>query len=37
MTDTVKMNTLMNNLGITEPMLQKINKYREKCELEYVT
>lgn len=36
MTDTVKMNTLMKNLGITEPMLQKINKYREKCELEYV-
>ncbi|GAE48398.1 group II intron reverse transcriptase/maturase [Mesobacillus boroniphilus] len=36
MTDTVKMNTLMKNLGITEPMLQKINKYREKCELESV-
>lgn len=36
MTDTVKMNTLMKNLGITEPMLQKINNYREKCELEYV-
>ncbi|WP_230130794.1 group II intron reverse transcriptase/maturase [Bacillus sp. CECT 9360] len=33
MTDTVKMNTLMGNLGITEPMIQKINKYREKCEL----
>lgn len=36
MTDTVKMNTLMKNLGITEPMLLKINKYRGKCELEYV-
>jgi RNA-directed DNA polymerase len=33
MTDTVKMNTLMGKLGITEPMIQKINKYREKCEL----
>jgi RNA-directed DNA polymerase len=33
MTDTFKMNTLMGNLGITEPMIQKINKYREKCEL----
>ena len=36
MTDTVKMNTLMKNLDITEPMLQKINKYREKCDLESV-
>ena len=36
MTDTVKMNTLMGNLGITEPMIQKINKYREKCELEQI-
>jgi RNA-directed DNA polymerase len=33
MTDTVKMNTLLGNSGITEPMIQKINKYREKCEL----
>ena len=33
MTDTVKMNTLMGNLDITEPMIQKINKYRGKCEL----
>jgi RNA-directed DNA polymerase len=33
MTDTVKINTLMSNLGITESMIQKINKYREKCEL----
>lgn len=36
MTDTVKMNTLIENLGITEPMLQKINKYRENCELERI-
>lgn len=36
MTDTVKMNKLMKNLGITEPMLQKVNKYREKCELERI-
>jgi RNA-directed DNA polymerase len=33
MTDIIKMNTLKKKLGITEPMLQKINKYREKCEL----
>lgn len=36
MTDTVKMNTLMENLGTTKPMLEKINKYREKCELERI-
>jgi group II intron reverse transcriptase/maturase len=33
MTDKIKINTLIKNLGITQPMLQKINKYREKCEL----
>ena len=36
MTDIIKMNTLIKILGITEPMLEKINKYREKCELEYI-
>ncbi len=36
MTDTVKMNTLMENLGITQPILEKINIYREKCELEHI-
>lgn len=36
MTDIVKMDKLMKNLGITELMLQKINKYREKCELERI-
>jgi hypothetical protein len=36
MTDTVKMNTLMGNLGITQPILEKINIYREKCELEHI-
>jgi RNA-directed DNA polymerase len=29
MTDTIKINTLMKNLDITQPMLEKINKYRE--------
>ncbi len=36
MTDTTKINTLIKNLGITQPMLEKINKYREKCELERI-
>jgi RNA-directed DNA polymerase len=35
-TDTDKMNTLIKNLGITKPMLDKINKYRKKCELEHI-
>lgn len=36
MTDKVKANTLIKVLGITESMLKKINKYREKCELEII-
>jgi RNA-directed DNA polymerase len=36
MTDTVKMNTLIENLGITQPILEKINTYRGKCELEHI-
>jgi hypothetical protein len=36
MTDTDKMNTLMKNLGITQPILEKINTYRGKCELEHI-
>jgi RNA-directed DNA polymerase len=36
MTDTVKMNTLMKNLGITQPILEKINTYRGNCELEHI-
>lgn len=36
MTDTVKIDTLIKVLGITEPMLKRINKYRRKCELECI-
>jgi RNA-directed DNA polymerase len=36
MTDQIKANTLIKNLGITESILEKINKYREKCELEII-
>jgi len=36
MTDKIKANTLIKVLGITESMLKKINKYREKCELEII-
>jgi RNA-directed DNA polymerase len=36
MKDTIKIDTLKKNLGILEPMLQKINKYREKCELKEI-
>lgn len=36
MTDIIKINTLIKNLDITQPMLEKINKYREKCELERI-
>ena len=34
MTDTTKMNILIKSLGITPPIIEKINKYRKKCELE---
>ena len=33
MTDKIKVNIPIKTLGITESMLEKINKYREKCEL----
>jgi len=36
MTDKIRANTLIKVLGITESMLKKINKYREKCELEII-
>ena len=36
MTDKIKANTLMKTLGITESMVEKINKYRVKCELEII-
>lgn len=36
MTDKIKIDTLIKVLGITEPMLKKINKHREKCELEHI-
>ncbi|MEK4488033.1 hypothetical protein MHH81_21215 [Psychrobacillus sp. FSL H8-0484] len=36
MTDKFKANILIKILGITESMLEKINKYREKCELEII-
>ncbi|MFZ0576267.1 MAG: group II intron reverse transcriptase/maturase [Psychrobacillus psychrotolerans] len=36
MTDKIKANTLIKILGITESVLKKINKYREKCELEII-
>jgi RNA-directed DNA polymerase len=36
MTDKIKIDTLIKVLGITEPMLKNINKYREKCELERI-
>ena len=36
MTDTTKMNILIKSLGITPPIIEKINKYREKCELESI-
>ncbi|RSK26573.1 group II intron reverse transcriptase/maturase [Bacillus sp. HMF5848] len=36
MTDSAKIDLLKKSLGITEPMLIKINKYREKCELEQI-
>lgn len=36
MTDKIKANTLIKTLGITESMLEKINKYRENCELEII-
>lgn len=36
MTDTTKMNTLIKSLGITPPIIENINKYRKKCELESI-
>ncbi|CQR48230.1 Group II intron-encoded protein LtrA [Paraliobacillus sp. PM-2] len=33
-TDTTTIHKLINNLGITEPMVQKINQYRKQCGLE---
>ena len=36
MTDAIKIDTLIKVLGLTEPMLKKINKYRGKCELECI-
>ncbi|OZU89079.1 hypothetical protein CIL03_08670 [Virgibacillus indicus] len=34
--DTIKIDILKKSLGLTEPMLKKINKYREECELEQI-
>lgn len=36
MTDKIKANTLIKTLGITESMVEKVNKYRVKCELEVI-
>lgn len=36
MTDKIKANTLIKTLGITESIVEKINKYRVKCELEVI-
>ncbi|QUW23616.1 group II intron reverse transcriptase/maturase [Sporosarcina sp. Marseille-Q4063] len=36
MTDKIKANKLIKILGITESMLEKVNKYRVKCELEII-
>jgi RNA-directed DNA polymerase len=33
-TNSKTINILKKKLGITEPMIQKVNQYREKCELE---
>ncbi len=33
-TNTTTIDTLINKLGITEPMVQKINQYREQCGME---
>ncbi|MFZ3577884.1 HNH endonuclease [Virgibacillus sp. DJP39] len=33
-TDTTTIDSLKNNLGITEPMVQKINQYRQQCGME---
>ncbi|WP_378936981.1 HNH endonuclease signature motif containing protein [Metabacillus herbersteinensis] len=35
-TDKEAINVLINRLGITKIMVDKINKYREKCELERI-
>lgn len=34
--DKIKIDILKKSLGLTEPMLMKINKYREVCELEQI-
>jgi len=36
MTDKIKANTLIKTLGITQSMIEKVNKYRVKCELEII-
>ena len=36
MTDKIKANILIKNLGITQSMIEKVNKYRVKCELEII-
>jgi RNA-directed DNA polymerase len=36
MTDPVKIDKLKRKLGVTEPMVLQINKYREKCELNQI-
>ena len=36
MTDPAKIDSLKKSLSITEPMLQKINKYQGNCELEQI-
>lgn len=35
-TDKIRANTLIKILGITKSMLEKVNKYRVKCELEII-
>ncbi len=36
MTDKIKANILIKTLGITQSMIEKVNKYRVKCELEII-
>lgn len=36
MTDKIKANKLIKTLGITQSMIEKVNKYRVKCELETI-
>jgi hypothetical protein len=35
-TNLQTIDTLITKLGITKPMIQKINKYREKCGMESI-